>query len=109
MSSTTDLAAALNECMPMTIDGEAYVRRESHFRDPFLVELITEEGDVARADVRTVDSVLLARCRELNYSVHFMPPGMCINANGHCYEQPTCDALAFARAFAAAKRAEGGA
>lgn len=112
-TNPTDLAAALNECMPLTVDGETYVAvREFAGHATWFSR---SETDLAYSIIfhdREIIGILWAECVRRGWPVafHVDPPEVVVwpyRGNGRNKVEGN-DALAFARAFAAAKRAEGG-
>lgn len=111
-TNTTDLAAALNECMPLTIDDWEYFKCRPHPYDNKRVECEDADGMPTKLNADEIIGILWAECVRRGWPVafHVDPPEVVVwpyRGNGR-HKVEGNDALAFARAFAAAKRAEGG-
>lgn len=114
-TNTTDLAAALNECMPMSFNGYTYVRAEVATESSIgSLWLRHETGGFITCSQHYIIGILWAECVQRKWCVSLTSRFVTVstvNARGHLdvhYQQPCTDALAFARAFAAAKRATQG-
>lgn len=122
MPDATDLAAALNECMPLTNIHSVLESDTEHQAECGDLWFIDENGDshisLFRPDAEIYAwGLLAAECKRRGWNIVCAtgPTGYVavslVETDGvyrRPFLQPGTDALAFARAFAAAKRAEGG-
>lgn len=108
-TNPTDLAAALNECMPLTHGLSTYERAE--VKDAIRLKIEGRELWWNKSDAEII-GILWAECVRRGWwpSLHHGTTSVFIHDMNDTIIAKALgtDALAFARAFAAAKRAEGG-
>lgn len=106
-TNPTDLAAALNECMPLTHGLSTYERAE--VKDAIRLKIEGRELWWNKSDAEII-GILWAECVRRGWHLELTCSTVKVSTtrNGRFdlhFQKPGTDALAFARAFAAAKKA----
>jgi hypothetical protein len=108
MTNTTALAAALNECMPLTIDETTYTTAEAPDSLPPRVRLVADDGDCIGVSEIEIIGILSRECQRLQWWIEQQSDRVEIwnPVKDTYHDWDGTDALAFAIAFAAAKKAD---